>query len=78
MNMDKNIKNKDKDIKNSLGSPTIILMGIGAILSAGLFYFMFKYADQGNLIMVVLTACLIVVVSFGTVKGLAYISKRKF
>ncbi len=76
--MDKNIKNMDKDIKNSLGSPAIILMGIGAILSVALFYFMFKFADQGNLIMVVLTALLIVVVSFGTMKGLAYISKRKF
>ena len=76
--MDKNIKNKDKDIKNSLESPAIILMGIGAILSVALFYFMFKFADQGNLIMVVLTALLIVVVSFGTMKGLAYISKRKF
>lgn len=76
--MSKDIKNMDKDIKNSLGSPAIILMGIGAILSVALFYFMFKFADQGKLIMVVLTALLIVVVSFGTMKGIAYISKRKF
>ncbi len=54
--MKNDIKSMDKDIKNSLGSPTIILMGIGAILSAALFYFMFKYADQGNLLMVIITS----------------------
>jgi len=76
--MKKDIKSMDKEDKNHLGGPTIILMGIGAILSVALFYFMFKYADQGNTIMVILTALLIVVVSFATMKGLAYISKRKF
>ncbi len=76
--MKKDIKNMDKGTKNSLGSPTIILMGIGAILSAALFYFMFKYADQGNLLMVIITSSLIVVVSFGVVKGIAYISKHKY
>jgi len=60
--MKKDIKNMDKGTKNSLGSPTIILMGIGAILSAALFYFMFKYADQGNLLMVIITSSMIVVV----------------
>jgi hypothetical protein len=76
--MKKDIKNMDKDTKNSIGSPAIILMGIGAILSAALFYFMFKYADQGNLIMVIITSSLIVVVAFGVVKGIAYISKQKY
>jgi amino acid transporter len=76
--MKKDIKSMDKEDKNPLGGPTIILMGVGAILSVALFYFMFKYADQGNTIMVILTALLIVVVSFATMKGLAYISKRKF
>jgi ABC-type Fe3+-siderophore transport system permease subunit len=76
--MKKDIKNMDKDTKNSIGSPAIILMGIGAILSAALFYFMFKYADQGNLLMVIITSSLIVVVSFGVVKGIAYISKQKY
>lgn len=76
--MKKDIKGMDEGIKNSLGGPAIILMGIGAILSIALFYFMFKYADQGNMIMVIITALLIVVVSFGTMKGLAYISKNKF
>ena len=40
-----------KDTENVLGIPTIILMGVGAILSAILFYFMFKFADDGNLLM---------------------------
>lgn len=76
--MKKDIKSMDKDAKSPLGGPAIILMGIGAILSVALFYFMFNFADQGNTIMVILTSLLIVVVSFGTMKGLAYISKRKF
>jgi ABC-type Fe3+-siderophore transport system permease subunit len=76
--MKKDTNNLDKDSKNPLGSPAIILIGIGAILSAALFYFMFRYADQGNLLMVIITALLIVAVSFGAMKGIAYISKRKF
>lgn len=59
--------------KWAIGGSAITLMGIGATLSAALFYFMFKYADQGNLIMVVLTSLLIVVVSIGTMKGITYI-----
>jgi ABC-type Fe3+-siderophore transport system permease subunit len=78
MDMKKDIKGMDKDTKNSFASPAIILMGIGAILSATLFYFMFKYADQGNLLMVLITSSLIVVVAFGVVKGISYVSKQKF
>ena len=67
-----------KDTENVLGIPTIILMGVGAILSAILFYFMFKFADDGNLLMVLLTASLIAVISFGIVKGLVSISKHEY
>ena len=74
--MKKDLKSMDKENKNPIGSTAIILMGIGAILSVALFYFMFNFADQGNMIMVILTALMIVGVSFGTMKGLAYISKR--
>jgi hypothetical protein len=59
--------------KWAIGGSAIILMGIGVTLSATLFYIMFKYADQGNLVMVVFTSILIVVVSTGTMKGLTYI-----
>lgn len=76
--MKQDIKSMGKDSESPFGGPAIILMGIGAILSVALFYFMFRYADQGNTIMVILTALLIVVISFGTMKGLAYISRRKF
>jgi hypothetical protein len=67
-----------KDTENVLGIPTIILMGVGAILSAILFYFMFKFADAGNLLMVLLTASLIAVISFGVVKVLVSTSKNKY
>jgi hypothetical protein len=59
--------------KWAISGSVIVLMGMGATLSAALFYIMFKYADQGNLIMVVFTSLLIVVVSTGTMKGLTYI-----
>jgi ABC-type Fe3+-siderophore transport system permease subunit len=64
-----------KDTKTPLGTPTIILVGIGAIISAALFYFMFNFADKGNLVMVVLTASLIAVIMFGIVKVLTSISR---
>jgi hypothetical protein len=67
-----------KNTENVIGTPTIILMGAGAVISAALFYLMFKFADDGNLLMVVLTSSLIVVISFGVVKGLTLISKNKF
>ncbi|MHB8102692.1 MAG: hypothetical protein ACYDEF_11100 [Methanosarcina sp.] len=67
-----------KDTENVLGGPTIILMGIGAVVSAVLFYFMFKFADAGNLLMVLLTASLIAVISFGVVKVLVSTSKNKY
>ena len=67
-----------KDTEYVLGGPTIILMGIGAVVSAVLFYFMFKFADAGNLLMVLLTASLIAVISFGVVKVLVSTSKNKY
>ena len=66
-----------KDTEKILGSQTLILVGIGAILSAFLFHFMFKYADEKNILMVLLTALLIAMVSIGVVKGLVYASKRQ-
>ena len=67
-----------KDTEKMLGTPTLIIVGAGAILSAFLFHFMFKYADEKNLLMVLLTALLIAVVSIGVVKGLVYTSKQKY
>ena len=67
-----------KDTENVLGGPTIILMSIGAVVSTVLFYFMFKFADAGNLLMVLLTASLIAVISFGVVKVLVSTSKNKY
>jgi ABC-type Fe3+-siderophore transport system permease subunit len=67
-----------KNTENAIGTPTIILMGAGAVISALLFYFMFKFADDGNLLMVVITASLIAIISFGVVKGLTVISRNKY
>jgi hypothetical protein len=63
---------------NALGGPAIILMGIGAVLDIILFYLMFKFADQGNLFMVLITAVLIGVVALGITKGLTYISRHNY
>lgn len=67
-----------KDTQSVLGGPAIVLLGIGAVLSAALFYFMFRYADEGNLLMVIITSLLIVVISTGVIKGLTSISRNKF
>lgn len=67
-----------RDTGNVLGGPAIILVGVGAVLSAVLFYFMFKYADEENLFMVFLTTALIAVVSIGVAKGLISISRHKY
>jgi hypothetical protein len=67
----------DKSTENALGKPALVLLSVGAVISVVLFYFMFKFADEENLLMVVLTASLIAVISFGIVKGLSTISKYK-
>lgn len=67
-----------KDTETILEIPTLILVGAGAILSAFLFHFMFKYADEKNPLMVLLTALLIAVVSIGVVKGLVYTFKQRY
>jgi len=67
-----------KDTQSVLGGPAIVLLGIGALVSAALFYFMFRYADEGNLLMVIITSLLIVVISTVVMKGLTSISRNKY
>jgi hypothetical protein len=67
-----------KDTQSVLGGPAIVLLGIGALLSAALFYFMFRYADEGNLLMVIITSLLIVVISTVVMKGLTSVSRNKY
>lgn len=67
-----------KDTESVLEGPAIVLLGIGALLSAALFYFMFRYADEGNLLMVIITSLLIVVISTGVIKGLTSITRNKY
>lgn len=40
-------------IENLYGGPAIILTVVGILVTSFLFYYMFKYADEGNLLMVI-------------------------
>jgi len=53
-------------------------VGIGAIIDIILFYFMFKFADEENLFMVLLTAALIGIIALGIAKGLVSLSRRNY
>ncbi|AAM29785.1 MULTISPECIES: hypothetical protein [Methanosarcina] len=64
-----------KDTEKTLGVPAAILLLIGGVFTVILFYFMFQFAEQENLIMVILTALLIGVVSMIVAKVLGRISR---
>jgi hypothetical protein len=66
-----------KDTEKSFGGPVAILLFIGGVFTVILFYFMFQFAEQENLFMVILTALLIGVISMAVAKGLVLISRRK-
>jgi hypothetical protein len=67
-----------RDTGKSVGGPAIALVGIGAIIDVILFYFMFKFADEENLFMVLLTAALIGIIAMGIAKGLVSISRHNY
>mgnify|MGYP003417290982 CR=1 FL=1 len=67
-----------RDAGKILGGPAIILVGIGAIFDVILFYFMFKFADEENLFMVLLTAALIGIIALVMAKGLVSFSKHNY
>lgn len=67
-----------RDTGKTLGGPAIVLLAVGAILDVILFYFMFKFADEENLFMVLLTAALIGLIALGIAKGLVSISRRNY
>lgn len=45
--------NMSNKIEKLYGGPAIILTIIGILVTSFLFYYMFKYADEGNLFMVI-------------------------
>lgn len=45
--------NMSNKIEKLWGGPAILLTVIGILVTSFLFYFMFKYADEGNLFMVI-------------------------
>ncbi len=65
-----------KGNEKSLGGTAAILLFIGGVLTVILFYFMFQFAEQENLFMVILSALLIGVISMAVAKGLVYIYKH--
>jgi uncharacterized membrane protein len=50
-------------IEKLWGGPAIILTIIGILVTSFLFYFMFKYADEGNLLMVIAIPLVISVIA---------------
>jgi len=66
-----------KDTEKIIGGPAAILLVVGVALSAILFYLMSKYADEGNLFMVLLTALLISIIAIAIARGLVSINKPK-
>ncbi|RXA16954.1 hypothetical protein EQO05_13015 [Methanosarcina sp. MSH10X1] len=67
-----------RDTGKALGGPAIALLAVGAVINVILFYLMFRFADEENLFMVLLTAALIGVISLGVAKGLVHISRRNY
>ncbi|MGB9927236.1 MAG: hypothetical protein ACPK85_02375 [Methanosarcina sp.] len=66
----------NKNTQDVLKGPGIALVAVGAVINAILFFLMFRFADQENLTMVIVTTLLIAVVSIGVAKGLVSISRR--
>ncbi len=58
--------------------PTVVLLVIGMILSAFLFYSLMKAAESGNLLMVILLAVAISIVAFITTKAIKLHEMKKF
>jgi len=66
-----------KDTEKIMGGPAAILLLVGLALSAILFYFMFKFADEENLVMVLFTTFLISIIAIAIARGLVSMYKYK-
>lgn len=51
------------DIESISVGPVLCLLVVGILISSFLFYFMFKYAEEGNLVMVILIPLLVSIIS---------------
>lgn len=58
-------------IENLYGAPVLCLLAIGILLSTVLFSFMFKYAEEGNLLMVILIPLVVSLIALGIAGGLS-------
>ncbi|AYK14084.1 MAG: hypothetical protein ACOX7X_02465 [Methanosarcina flavescens] len=67
-----------RDTGKALRGPAIVLLAVGAVFNIILFILMFRFADEENLLMVLLTAALIGIISLVVAKGLVSISRRDY
>lgn len=58
--------------------PTAVLLAIGMVLSAFLFYSLMKAAENGNLLMVILLAVAISIVAFIVTKAIKIQKMKEF
>ena len=63
----------DKPNKN----PIILLVALGVVLSAGLFYGMMQFAENENLFMVILTAVAVGLLAVAITKVISYYYQNK-
>ena len=67
-----------RDTGKALKGPALLLLAVGAVFNIILFILMFRFADEENLLMVLLTAALIGIISLVVAKGLVSISRRNY
>jgi hypothetical protein len=65
-------------IENLYGAPVICLLVIGLLLSTVLFSLMFKYAEEGNLLMVILIPLAVSLIALGIAGGLSSTTNEWF
>ena len=53
-----------RDTGKALRGPAIVLLAVGAVFNIILFILMFRFADEENLLMVLLTAALIGIIPY--------------
>ncbi|WP_440956621.1 hypothetical protein ACSAZK_06865 [Methanosarcina sp. Mfa9] len=58
-------------IEKIYGGPALFMLVVGMLLSSILFYLMFKYADEGNLLMVISIPLVISLIALVIARALA-------
>lgn len=73
-------KDTGTDIEKLYGWPAFFLLAVGILLSSLMFYFMFKYAEEGNLLMVIslplLVSIIAIIIGKSLVSGINDLSQE--